>query len=207
MQTELRLHQLVVGILVLLLLLFIFIVLPLYPRLADPRFDVIVSLAVVVAAAAVFAMIGMVEGVVALQFGPGHKRELLGYLLLGLVSLASGLFLAISEDASIQTIALVAAPHAVLFGIGELRLATYVQRHPAKRRGFLIGGICEVVLGIALAGALYLSSQRAALLLGSAAILSTVQLVPFLFYKRQSSFRSRNRNGLVRRAHGKGGTM
>jgi hypothetical protein len=39
----------------------------------------------------------MVEGVVAFQFGPRNKRELLGYLLLGLVSLASGLFLAISD--------------------------------------------------------------------------------------------------------------
>ena len=204
MQTELRLHQLVVGILVVLLVLFIFIVLSLYPSLEDQRFDVIVSLAVVIAAAAVFATIGMVEGVVAFQFGPRHKRELLGYLLLGLVSLASGLFLAISEKASIQIIALVAAPHAFLFGIGELRLAAHVRRHPARRRALLISGVCEVVLGFALAGALYLSSQRAAMLLGCAAILSTVQLVPFLFYKRRSSFLSRNRNGLLRRSPGKG---
>ena len=187
MQTELRLHRLVVGILVVLLVLFICIVLSLYPSLAHQRFEVIVSLALVIAAATVFVMIGMVEGVVAFQFGPRHRRELLGYLLLGLVSLASGLFLAISDKAGIQTIALVAAPHALLFGIGELRLAAHVRRHPGKRRRFLIGGLCEVALGVAFAGAHYLSSQHAAMLLGCAAILSTVQLVPLLFFKRQSS--------------------
>ena len=37
MQTELRLHQLVVGILVVLLVLFIFIALLLYPSLEDQR--------------------------------------------------------------------------------------------------------------------------------------------------------------------------
>jgi uncharacterized membrane protein HdeD (DUF308 family) len=196
MQTELRLHRLVIGILVVLLVLFISVVLVLHPSLAHQRFEVIASLALVITATAVFVMIGMVEGLVAFQFGPRHRRELLSYLLLGMVSLASGLYLAISEKASIQTIALVAAPHALLFGIGELRLAAHLRRHPAKRRGFLINGLCEVALGVALVGAYYLSSQRAAMLLGYVAILSTIQLVPVLFYKRQSSFliESRFRN-------------
>jgi uncharacterized membrane protein HdeD (DUF308 family) len=189
MRSELRLHQLVVGILVLLLVMFISIVLPLYPSLAHQRFEAIVSLALVIAAASVFVMIGIVEGVVAFQFGPRHKRELLGYLLLGLVSLASGLFLAVSDKASIQTIALVAAPHALLFGFGELRLAAHVRRHPAKRMGAFIGGLCEVALGVALACAHCLSSQGAATLLGCAAILSTVQLVPFLSFKYQTASR------------------
>ena len=184
MQTELRLHRLVVGILVALLLLFISIVLALHPSLAHQRFEVIASLALVITAAAVFVTIGMVEGVVAFQFGPTHRRELAIYLLLGMVSLASGLYLAISEKASIQTIALVAAPHALFFGIGELRLSTHLQRHPAKRRGFLINGLCECALGVALVAAYYMSSQRAAMLLGYVAILSILQLVPFLFYKR-----------------------
>lgn len=187
MQTELRLHRLVVGILVALLLLFISIVLALHPSLAHQRFEVIASLALVIAAAAVFVTIGMVEGVVAFQFGPTHRRELGIYLLLGMVSLASGLYLAISEKASIQTIALVAAPHALLFGIGELRLSAHLRRHPAKRRGFLINGFCEFALGVALVAAYYMSSQRAAMLLAYVAILSILQLVPFLFYKRDGS--------------------
>jgi uncharacterized membrane protein HdeD (DUF308 family) len=189
MQTELQLRRLVVSILVVLLVLFISIVLLLYPSLAHQRFEVIVSLALVIAAAAVFVTIGMVEGVVAFQFGLRHSRELLGYLLLSLVSLASGIFLAISDKASIQTIALVAAPHAFLFGIGELRLVAHVRRHPAKRRGFFIGGLCEVALGVTLVCGHYLSSQGAAMLLSCAAILSTVQLVPFLFFKHQTSSR------------------
>jgi len=100
----------------------------------------------------------MVEGLVAFQFGLRHVRELLSYLLLGLVSLASGLFLAISDKVAIQTIALVAAPHALLFGIAELRLAAHVRRHPEKRRGFLISGLCEVALGVALACTLLVES-------------------------------------------------
>ena len=112
----------------------------------------------------------MVEGVVAFQFGPRHKRELLGYLLLGIVSLASGLFLAISEKASIQIIALVAAPHALLLAL-ESTARRSRAASSSRRRALLISGVCEVVLGFALAGALYLSSQRAAMLLGCAAIL------------------------------------
>ena len=187
MQTELRLHRLVVGILVALFVLFISIVLALSPTLAHQRFEVIVSLVLVITAAAVFVMIGMVEGAVAFQFGLRHRRELLSYLLLGMVSLASGLYLAISDKASIQTIALVAAPHAFLFGIGELRLAAHLQRHPANRRGLLINGFCEVALGVALLEAYDSSSQRAAMILGFVATLSIIQLVPFLFYKRRSS--------------------
>lgn len=185
MQTELRLHRLVIGILVALLVLFISIVFALHPSLADQRFEVIVSLALVVTGAAIFLAIGLVEGFVAFQFGPTHRRELGIYLLLGMVSLASGLYLAISEKTSIQTVALVAAPHALLFGIGELRLSAHLRRHPAKRRGFLINGLCEIALGFALVAAYYMSSERAAMLLGYVAILSTLQLVPFLFYKRE----------------------
>jgi uncharacterized membrane protein HdeD (DUF308 family) len=187
MQSELRLHRLVIGILAVLLAMFIAIVRSLSPSLAHQHLEVIVSLAIVIAAATIFVMIGMVEEVVAFQFGIRHKRELLGYLLLGLLSLASGLFLATFEDASIQTIALVAAPHAFLFGIGELRLSAHMRRHAAKSKLFLISGLVEVALGVALLSAHCMSSQHAAMLLGSVAILSLLQLVPFLFYKRQGS--------------------
>jgi hypothetical protein len=44
MQSELWLHQLAVGILVVLLVMFISIVLPLLPSLAHQRFEAIVSL-------------------------------------------------------------------------------------------------------------------------------------------------------------------
>jgi len=93
--------------------------------------------------------------------------------------------MAISEKASIQTIALVAAPYALLFEIGELRLSAHLRRHFAKRRGFLINGFCEFALGVA--AAYYVLSQRAAMLLAYVAILSILQLVPFLFYKREGS--------------------
>jgi uncharacterized membrane protein HdeD (DUF308 family) len=183
MQSELRLHRLVIGILVAMLIIFIAIVLSLSPSLAHQHLEVIVSLGIVTAAATIFVMLGMVEEVVAFQFGMRHKRELLGYFLLGSFSLASGLFLAMFENASIQTIALVAAPHAFLFGIGELRLAIHMGRHPARKRAFLVSGVVEVVLGVTLLSTPCISSQHAAMLLGYVAILSVLQLVPFLLYK------------------------
>ena len=51
MRSELRLHRLVVGIMVTLLVFFISIVMALHPSLAHQRFEVIVSLAIVMAAA------------------------------------------------------------------------------------------------------------------------------------------------------------
>ena len=190
MRTELRLHRLVVGILVALLVLFIAIILVVHPSLANQRFEVIVSLALVITAATVFVMIGMVEGAVAFQFGPRHRRELISYLLLGMVSLASGLYLAIYDKASIQTIALVAAPHAFLFGMGELRLAAHLQRHPATRRGFLINGFCEVALGVALLEAYNSSSQRAVMILGYVAVSINHPTRSFSFLQRAEFFYS-----------------
>jgi hypothetical protein len=46
---------------------------------------------------------GIFEGTIAFEFGKKHKRELLSYLLLGLVALASGLYLAFSAIAVVQS--------------------------------------------------------------------------------------------------------
>ena len=61
MQTELRIHRLVTGILVVLLVLFLCFVLSLYPGFAHQRFEVIASLAIVIATASVFVMVEIVE--------------------------------------------------------------------------------------------------------------------------------------------------
>ena len=205
MQSELRLHRLVIGILALLLGVFITAMLSVYPSPPHQHFEVVASLVVVIVAASAFVMIGMVEGVVAIQFGMGHKRELLGYLLLGLISLVTGLYLAISNSTSLQTIAVVVSPHAVLFGVGEIRLAAHMRRHPVMRKGLFISGLCETALGVALLSALHMSNQHAAMLLGYTAILSALQLVPFLFYKRLSPSPSPMDNKLLRKRRGKEG--
>ena len=137
-------------------------------------------------AATAFGYMGMIEGVMALQFGRKHKRELLSYLALGFFSLGCGLYLAISESASIQTVSLVAAPHAILFGLGELRIGHHLERHRAYRRGLFLGGVVEILLGVALIVGYRLSTEDAVMLLGYVATISVLQLLPLVFYWHKS---------------------
>lgn len=184
MQSEIRMHRLVLAILTIILVAFLGFLFYLTPRLASERLEAITSLITVILVASGFVMMGAVEEVVAFQFGIKHKREFLSYLLLGFVSIVSGLYLAISETASLQTIALVVAPHALLFGVAELRMAQHLQHHPGQRRGLFISGLCETGLGVALVYGWAMSNERVAMLLGYAAIISILQLLPLLLYRR-----------------------
>ncbi len=191
MKYELKLHRVTFGIVAFLLVAFVAFVFRISPSLADQRLEVIASLAIVVVTAAAFVTIGVVEGTMAFQFGSQHKRELLSYLLLGSLSLLSGFYLAVYDEASLQTIALVAAPHALLFGLGEIRMAQHLGRHPAYKRGLLLCGLIEVVLGFTLIAGSRLSNEGTAMLLGYVAILSLLQLLPLLFYSMQAASRPR----------------
>jgi uncharacterized membrane protein HdeD (DUF308 family) len=184
MQSEIGMHRLVLGIFTILLVAFVGFLFYLTPSLAGEKLEAITSLIIVILVASAFVMMGVIEEVVAFQFGIKHKREFLSYLLLGLVSVVSGLYLAISETASLQTIALVVAPHALLFGVAELRMAQHLRRHPGPRRGLFISGLCEMGVGIALVYGWTMSNEHVATLLGYAAILSILQLLPLLLYRR-----------------------
>ena len=186
MKYELKLHRLTFGILAFMLTGFVVFLLRIRPSLADERLEVIASLAIVILASAMFTIMGIFEGTIAFQFGKRHKRELLSYLLLGLVSLASGLYLAFSEEASLQVIALVAAPHALLFGLGELRIAQHLEHHPPYRRGLFLNGVIGIALGVALLVGSRFSNERTATLLGYVAILSILQLLPVVFYSHKA---------------------
>jgi uncharacterized membrane protein HdeD (DUF308 family) len=155
---------------------------------ADVWIEASVSLVVVIVVAAVLVYMGMAEGIVALQFGTRHKRELLSYLLLGLLSVASGLYLAVSETASLRTIALIVSPHALLFGIAELRISQHMQHHSKQRSALLLFGVCEIALGMALIllGP-RMSNSHVATLLGYGAAITSLQLLALLFYKSQRS--------------------
>lgn len=189
MRYELRLHRLTFGILAVVLTGFFAFLSSVRPSLAEERLEVIASLAIAVVAAAAFVIMGMIEGIIVFYFGQQHRREVLSYLLLGLLSLGSGLYLAISKTASLQTVSLVAAPHALLFGLAELRLAQHLERHPAYRRGLFVCGLIETALGFGLIGGSKLSSEGTATLLGYVAILSILQLLPFLFYSHTAAAR------------------
>jgi hypothetical protein len=78
----------------------------------------------------------------------------------------------------------VAAPHALLFGVAELRLAQHLERHPGYRRALFVCGLVEIALGFILIGGSELTPEGTATLLGYVAVLSILQLLPFLFYSR-----------------------
>lgn len=185
MKYELKLHRLTFGILTMMLAGFVIFLAHIRPSLADERLEVIASLIVVILAAAMFTTMGIIEGAIAFEFGTKHKRELLSYLLLGSLSLVSGLYLAFSDGASLQTISMVAAPHAFLFGLGELRIAKHLERHPPYKRGLFLNGLIEIILGLALMVGSSLSNDAAATLLGYVALLSTLQVLPMLFYSHK----------------------
>ena len=186
MRYELKLHRLTFGILIVLLMTFVAILMTLYPIFSDERLEVITSFVIIVLAATAFGYMGMVEGVVAFQFGKKHKRELLSYLALGLFSLGCAVYLAISDSASIQTVTLVAAPHALLFGLAELRLSHHLERHPAYKQGLVLGGIVEILLGVALMVGYRLSTENSVILLGYVATISVLQLLPLVLYWHKS---------------------
>jgi len=165
-----------------LLMAFVVFFITLRPLFSDRRLDVVTSFIIIVLAATAFGSMGMIEGMIALYFGKRHKRELLSYLALGLLSLGTSIYLTVADSASIQTVALVAAPHAFLFGVAELRLSRHLKRHASYKRGLLTGGIVEISLGIALLNAYRLSNEGASMLLGYVATISVLQLLPLVLY-------------------------
>lgn len=190
MQYELRLHRLLLAMLATVLTGVVLLFFYLNSHPADVWIEASVSLVVVIVVAAVLVYMGMAEGIVALQFGTRHKRELLSYVLLGVLSVASGLYLAISETTSLRTIALVVSPHTLLFGIAEFRISQHMQHHSKQRRALLLFGACEITLGMALIllGS-RMSNSHVAALLGYGAGITSLQLLAFLFYKSQRSER------------------
>jgi len=182
MRYELKLHRLTFGILACILAIFVALLFEMGPAVADQHLEVITSFIVIVLAATAFGFMGMVEGIVALQFGRKHRRELLSYLLLGLITLGCGLYLTISNTVRVQTVALIAAPHAFLFGIGQLRLAWHLERHKPIQEGLIVGGLLEILMGLALIRGYHLSTEGVVTLLAYVAIISTLQLLPLVLY-------------------------
>jgi len=186
MQFEFRLHRLILVVLAVLLAGIVTTLLYIHPSLEDMRLEAIASLIVVSVIAGVFLIFGIVGETVAVLFGLRHKRELLSYLVLGLVSIGLGIYFAISNTASLHTVAIVAAPYAFFIGLAELRVAQHLRRHPWWRGGLLAGSFCDLALGLGFAHA-YISttsSRHIALLLVCAATTSIFKLIPLIYYQR-----------------------
>jgi hypothetical protein len=183
MRYELQLHRLLLSMMVTLLILFVIGLFYLNATPGEEHFEAVVSLILVVVVAAILVYMGTAEGIIALYFGIKHRREFILYLLLGLLSVSSGLYLAISEAESLQRISLIVSPHAFLFGFAELRMARHLERHPKERRALIVCGSFELALGVALVWGVILPSSRVAELLGAVAILTILQLIALLFYR------------------------
>jgi Short repeat of unknown function (DUF308) len=183
MRYELRLHRFLLSMMVTLLVLFVIGLFYLNAQPGDEHFEAVVSLIVVIIVAAIFAYMGTVEGIIAFYFGIKHRREFIAYLLLGLLSVSSGLYLAMSQAESLQTVSLIVSPHAFLFGLAELRMARHIERHPKERRALIVCGLCELGFGVALVLGSRLPSNRVAELLGGVAVLTLLQLIPLLIYR------------------------
>lgn len=124
MQSELRLHRLLLAMLATVVtgIALIFFYLSSYP--ADVWLKASISLIVIVVATALVYM-GVAEGIVALQFGTRHKRELLGYLLLGLLSTSSS---HLQNHPKERRALLLFGTHEVLLGLALVigsRMSTY----------------------------------------------------------------------------------
>ena len=145
-----------------------------------------VSMIVVIVVATALVYMGMAEEIIALQFGTKHRRELWAYVLLGSLSIASGLYLALSETATLGTIALIVSPHALVFGIAEFRISQRVLHHPKIRKTLLLFAACEVELGIALIIGFRMSDSHLASLLACGAAITSLQLLGDLIYKNQA---------------------
>jgi hypothetical protein len=183
MRYELRLHRLLLSMMVTVLILFVIGLFYMNAQPGEEHFEAVVSLVVVIVVATIFVYMGTAEGIIAFYFGIKHRREFIAYLLLGLLSVSSGLYLAMSQAESLQRISLIVSPHAFLFGLAELRIARHMERHPKERRALIVGGWCELALGAALVWGSILPSNRVAELLGGVAALTILQLIPLLFYR------------------------
>lgn len=184
MRYELRLHRLIATIVAAVLIGFVMLFVYLDHRASDVWIEASVALLLEIAVSTGLVYIGIAEGVLAFQFGAKHKREILGYLILGALSVACGLYLAVTESSSLMTIALVVSPQVILFGIGQLRISRHMSHHFAQRRALQVCGLCELLMGFGLIAVSRISNTAAAGFLAYIAAMTALQLIGFLMYKR-----------------------
>ncbi len=183
MQYELRLHRLLATVLFAILVAFVLLFIYLNAHGPDIWAEASIALVMEIAVSAGLVYLGAIEGIVALQFGANHRREIWAYLLLSLFSIGCGLYLAIAHTSSLQTVALVISPHVFLFGLAELRFSRHMEQHSLLKRVLRIFGICEIAMAVGLIAVSTMSNARVALFLACVAGLTALQLFGFLLHK------------------------
>lgn len=183
MKYELHLHRIALGIIVLLLSVAITYGVYWRQHYGQAGSDAVLAILIVTMSAALFVAVGIVESAIAFQFGKGHRRELIAYLIFGLISLGSGLYLAISNAGSLQSVGLVASPYALMFGLAEIRAARHCTRHRKYKVALRIGGVLECAAGAALIFSSFRIGDYVVDLLICVALITVLQLAVFVFVR------------------------
>ena len=150
MRYQLRLHRSIATILAVVLIGFVILFVYLDHHLHNVWMEASIALLLEIAVSTGLVYVGTAEGVLAFQFGVQHKRKILGYLILGALSVGCGLYLAMTKSSSLMTIALVVAPHVLLFGVAQLRVSRHMSHHFAQMRALQVCGFCELLMDSAL---------------------------------------------------------
>jgi len=183
MRYELRLHRLIATILAAVLIGFVMLFVYLDHHAPNVWVEASVALLLEISVSTGLAFVGMAEGVLAFQFGLQHKREILGYLSLGALSVGCGLYLALTESSSVTTIALVVSPHVFIFGLIQLRVSQHIRRHVAQRRALQVCGLCDLLMGLGLIAVSRISNAATAEFLAYVAAMTALQLIALLMYR------------------------
>ncbi|AFL87426.1 hypothetical protein Terro_1106 [Terriglobus roseus DSM 18391] len=184
MRYELRLHRSLAAIVSGLLIGFVVLFVYLDHRAPSAWVEASVALSLEIAAATGLVAVGIAEGILAFEFGATHRREILTYLVLGVTSVVCGLYLTLTQSSSLKTVALVVAPHALLFGVAQLRVSRHLGHHPVVRTALITWGLSEVLMALALIVVSRVSDAASAGLLAYVAAMTALQLIGFLMYKR-----------------------
>ncbi|HEY1214543.1 MAG TPA: hypothetical protein VGE93_13015 [Bryobacteraceae bacterium] len=187
MREELQSHKIVFSLIAMWLVIFLITGFYLGLYHSAERLEAELLLIVSIAITSALGYVGLAEIIVGVQFGAAHRRELLTYLLLGTLSLLSGLMLAIATEISLPRLALAVSPYAILFGAFQLRLGQGLSRHPVQRRSFRVCGAIEIASGVVLACASFFSGVNVIRLLAVTAASTLLQLLPFLFFSRRNA--------------------
>jgi uncharacterized membrane protein HdeD (DUF308 family) len=184
MRYELRLHRSMAAILTAVLIGFVVLFVYLDHRAPNVWVEASVALVLEIAAATGLVTVGIAEGILAFEFGQMHRREILSYLVLGVISVVCGLYLTLTESSSLRTIALVVSPHALLFGVAQLRFSRHMTNHPVVKVALITWGVSDLLMGLALIAVSRESDSAAAGFLAYVAALTALQLIGLLMYKR-----------------------
>jgi len=189
MREEFRSHKVIASLLAGWLAVFIAMLFFLGAFRTQARVEVEVILVLNMTVCAALGYMGLADLIVGIELGSPHRREIGIYLTMGIACLASSILLSLTTKVSLGLIAILVSPHAILFGVAQIRLSSRMNSHPTQARALRICGILELACGVCMVIAYRLSDANIVTLLGVTAVFTLLQLFPFLFFSPKSHLR------------------